>query len=343
MINAIIYIDQENIIYIQFRFVILRIAYYTLFLESFLVEVDLNFDPDQVLVQFKQLECKKYPIESINILHEHPEIFEQKLLALLDEASSKIDDELLDEVDDRLIVALFTLAKYRSKEAYPKVITLLAQHTDDNDFLGDLLTESIPIILTACFNGDLSKAEELIFTKNIDCYARLAPILSLEYLVASKQIALSQALDFIEKIAEVIIDEGSEEGMEPGNILELMLNELASFSLPRYDNFIVKKKWKPQDGDFCFDLDRELEYLREKYPTESNSYNRSQEALAVQHFDRLMAEGVLSVTEWVGTREEMNDNKMDFRNWPIVKSVKIGRNDPCPCGSGKKYKKCCIA
>ncbi len=22
---------------------------------------------------------------------------------------------------------------------------------------------------------------------------------------------------------------------------------------------------------------------------------------------------------------------------------KIGRNDPCPCGSGKKYKKCCMA
>ncbi len=23
--------------------------------------------------------------------------------------------------------------------------------------------------------------------------------------------------------------------------------------------------------------------------------------------------------------------------------VKVGRNDPCPCGSGKKYKKCCLA
>ena len=22
-------------------------------------------------------------------------------------------------------------------------------------------------------------------------------------------------------------------------------------------------------------------------------------------------------------------------------SVKVGRNDPCPCGSGKKFKKCC--
>jgi preprotein translocase subunit SecA len=27
---------------------------------------------------------------------------------------------------------------------------------------------------------------------------------------------------------------------------------------------------------------------------------------------------------------------------PVVrKDVKIGRNDPCPCGSGKKYKNCC--
>ncbi|AZN39183.1 SEC-C metal-binding domain-containing protein [Paenibacillus albus] len=25
-----------------------------------------------------------------------------------------------------------------------------------------------------------------------------------------------------------------------------------------------------------------------------------------------------------------------------VTSVKIGRNEPCPCGSGKKYKKCCL-
>jgi hypothetical protein len=26
----------------------------------------------------------------------------------------------------------------------------------------------------------------------------------------------------------------------------------------------------------------------------------------------------------------------------VVKGKKVGRNDPCPCGSGKKYKKCCL-
>ena len=27
----------------------------------------------------------------------------------------------------------------------------------------------------------------------------------------------------------------------------------------------------------------------------------------------------------------------------VSKKIKIGRNEPCPCGSGKKYKKCCGA
>jgi preprotein translocase subunit SecA len=26
---------------------------------------------------------------------------------------------------------------------------------------------------------------------------------------------------------------------------------------------------------------------------------------------------------------------------PSAPASEIGRNDPCPCGSGKKYKKCC--
>ena len=28
---------------------------------------------------------------------------------------------------------------------------------------------------------------------------------------------------------------------------------------------------------------------------------------------------------------------------PLQADAKVGRNDPCPCGSGKKYKKCCGA
>lgn len=31
----------------------------------------------------------------------------------------------------------------------------------------------------------------------------------------------------------------------------------------------------------------------------------------------------------------------EFVKRPQAKSEKVGRNEPCPCGSGKKYKKCC--
>lgn len=32
-----------------------------------------------------------------------------------------------------------------------------------------------------------------------------------------------------------------------------------------------------------------------------------------------------------------------MRTKPVVRDYKkVGRNDPCPCGSGKKYKNCCL-
>ena len=33
--------------------------------------------------------------------------------------------------------------------------------------------------------------------------------------------------------------------------------------------------------------------------------------------------------------------KFQAKEYPDVVSKKVGRNDPCPCQSGKKYKKCC--
>ena len=39
-----------------------------------------------------------------------------------------------------------------------------------------------------------------------------------------------------------------------------------------------------------------------------------------------------------------DENSQQAAPVPIHRSEpKIGRNDPCPCGSGKKYKKCCLA
>jgi uncharacterized protein len=45
-----------------------------------------------------------------------------------------------------------------------------------------------------------------------------------------------------------------------------------------------------------------------------------------------------------GLVETLYDARLALEQGPVVRPVvrvKTGRNDPCPCGSGKKYKKCC--
>ena len=56
------------------------------------------------------------------------------------------------------------------------------------------------------------------------------------------------------------------------------------------------------------------------------------------------AEWLYNLKEWddILTEERRKELYKESRNsTTVVKGKKIGRNDPCPCGSGKKYKKCC--
>ena len=56
------------------------------------------------------------------------------------------------------------------------------------------------------------------------------------------------------------------------------------------------------------------------------------------------AKWLYTLPEWEKILSEEKRKELT-RAWrksgQIVKENKIGRNDPCPCGSGKKYKKCC--
>lgn len=56
------------------------------------------------------------------------------------------------------------------------------------------------------------------------------------------------------------------------------------------------------------------------------------------------AEHLYGLEGWkeIFTDDEIKEIYKKFRrSKTIVKAKKIGRNDPCPCGSGKKYKHCC--
>jgi hypothetical protein len=53
-------------------------------------------------------------------------------------------------------------------------------------------------------------------------------------------------------------------------------------------------------------------------------------------FDSLMGEGGLLANILY------DENTILENSVPVSSLPSVGRNDPCPCGSGKKYKKCCL-
>ena len=55
---------------------------------------------------------------------------------------------------------------------------------------------------------------------------------------------------------------------------------------------------------------------------------------------RITKQGLQEATENI--RKDMPKESKEVTHTPIVNNApKVGRNDPCPCGSGKKYKNCC--
>ena len=44
--------------------------------------------------------------------------------------------------------------------------------------------------------------------------------------------------------------------------------------------------------------------------------------------------------EQFGAAKKAESGQEEKKMSPIINKDKVGRNDPCPCGSGKKYKKC---
>ncbi len=97
-------------------------------------------------------------------------------------------------------------------------------------------------------------------------------------------------------------------------------------------------------------LDGISESIKEKMP-ELDSFEADSPFEFTIDFEKLYwnmlavpAEWLYTLPEWDGilSAERREEIYKKFRNRnTVVKGPKVGRNDPCPCGSGKKYKKCC--
>jgi hypothetical protein len=98
--------------------------------------------------------------------------------------------------------------------------------------------------------------------------------------------------------------------------------------------------------------ERLLKVILERYQEETGKKipkNMEEISKVVQPGIEWWQNGLSENERWEIARLSKDDQKQRFRESPILPAPKtpivnttpeVGRNDPCPCGSGKKYKKC---
>lgn len=84
-----------------------------------------------------------------------------------------------------------------------------------------------------------------------------------------------------------------------------------------------------------------IEYQFESYNLFTDMMNRIKDTFSEQIFRvRILSEKAKPERRMTAEKQEFHTNAPASPQAPIKKGIKIGRNGPCPCGSGKKYKYC---
>ena len=88
-------------------------------------------------------------------------------------------------------------------------------------------------------------------------------------------------------------------------------------------------------------VDPVVEYKREGYAMFEGMINAIKEETVRRLFSVRIRSDKDMERKKVATVTGTGGGDKTVKRQPVVKKIKVGPNDPCPCGSGKKYKKCC--
>jgi len=208
--------------------------------------------------------------------------------------------------------ALYLLAKWREPRAYPHVVRWLSLPGEAPFHIaGDVVTQDGGRILAAVCDGDLEPITALVVDRSANAYGRSAEV-PRESVVTS---FLWLAREGLER--------------EPSHVWNSLAAESADIEavalfpeLRRaYDDGLIEPQFiAPSELDEveAAPRGRLLEKTRERYPP---------------------IDDVVVATAWWGRSADALESALAAQ--PYRAPPKVGLNDPCPCGSGKKFKKCC--
>jgi len=300
---------------------------------------EMPMETAEILQEFERF-TGKFARAGVEAAVERREEIIPELLRILEDTVNRAAQ--LDAEGDYMahLYAMFLLAQFREARAYPLVVCFASLSGDLLDSLcGDFITENLGPVLASVCGGELAGIQSLIENEATDEWVRGAALSSLVTLVAAGQNSRDEIVSYF---ASLLRGKLKRKWSHVWDTLvsyssDLYAAELMNDIERAYEEGLVDPGYVGLD-----DVKRDLAMGKERLLAR----------LADNPHRRLVEDTVAEMGWWACFHEDQAKNTAHAESTSklhraaassqIMRTTpKTGRNEPCPCGSGKKYKKCC--
>ena len=286
---------------------------------------------DQIIAEFNKDDDTYFPRTALEDAIAQQDAITPVLLDIINNVAN--NPKSLED-SPAFIYCIYLLAQFREKRAYPIIVQYFGQlgcEDEALDLIGDIVTEDLSSLLASVFNGDLSLIKQLIEDSGVNQYVRSAALTALAILYNTDQMSRAELTRYIGTRLDYCLNHDE----DPFFIACLVILACDIHPKELYDVIVQ-----------CFDQDLLEEDIIDREYVDECMQMTIEKVLAKlkEHPLYQLINNVISEMEWWACFNPKPHSIPNIPNIPIRHdgNAKLGRNDPCPCGSGKKYKKCCL-
>lgn len=235
--------------------------------------------------------------------------------------------------------ALFLMRELKATELLEPILDFLSQSEElIRYWVGDFLTEDIWSVIAMCGSDQLPHLKSFMLEPGRYTWCRSAVAEAVNQLALHERIPKQDGIRWIQMVIKYYLENRQAKNLIDSDVngsliaicLDLQAKELLPLIKQMLDGGIASKMVAGDYETVVEEMNRPLRsYAKRKIQTIKETYEE-----IIERDNRKIEKDDDVDDEY----ENYEDIKMPE---PYVRpEPKIGRNDPCPCGSGKKYKKC---
>lgn len=235
------------------------------------------------------------------------------------------------------IHAMYLLAQFGESRALSAIVALCSLPSETIDaLLGDFITEDLPSVLASVYGGDLQVICGLIENTANCLWVRTAALDSLIVMVGAGLEPRERVITYLATLCDKLVDKPVDEDIVFWSVWVLSCCYLAADTLwPRIQALAARDLYDPM----LIDVEDAHKKVMREWPVALAELQASSTYALVRdaEWQASWLDGVLAESISLTPEERA------ILGIPLVldPDQKVGRNDPCPCGSGIKFKYCC--